>query len=152
MNVSRRRFAGLTGGALLTLACGRAAQSSQANDAKLPELRVPSRASSQPLPLMVLLHLELNTRSPSVSAAVICSGASSPSRPGSSRAVTFAAAPASSSPTARRMRLPIDRCSRQIVPVLERQGYDVTFRQFDGGHEIPPNIAAAGFRFAAGSS
>jgi hypothetical protein len=57
VNVSRRRFAGLTGGALLTLACGRAAQSSQANDAKLPELRVPSRASSQPLPLMVLLHL-----------------------------------------------------------------------------------------------
>ena len=45
--------------------------------------------------------------------------------------------------------LPIDRCSRVIVPALKRQGYDVTFRQFDGGHEIPPNIATAGMRWAA---
>ena len=40
--------------------------------------------------------------------------------------------------------LPIDRCSRMIVPALKKQGYTVTFRQFDGGHEIPPNIAREG--------
>ena len=43
--------------------------------------------------------------------------------------------------------LPIDRCSRVIVPALQKNGYDVTFRQFDGGHEIPPAIARAGFRW-----
>ena len=46
--------------------------------------------------------------------------------------------------------LPIDRCSRVIVPRLKKQGYDVTFRQFDGGHEVPPDIARAGMRWAAG--
>lgn len=45
--------------------------------------------------------------------------------------------------------LPIDRCSRLIVPALKRQGYDVTFRQFDGGHDIPPNIASAGMKWVA---
>ena len=37
--------------------------------------------------------------------------------------------------------LPIDRCSRRIVPELRRGGYEVTYREFDGGHEIPPEIA-----------
>jgi phospholipase/carboxylesterase len=37
--------------------------------------------------------------------------------------------------------LPIDRCSRRIVPELERGGYDVLYREFDGGHTIPPEIA-----------
>ena len=37
--------------------------------------------------------------------------------------------------------LPIDQCSRQIVPALKRRGYDVTFREFSGGHEVPPAIA-----------
>jgi phospholipase/carboxylesterase len=37
--------------------------------------------------------------------------------------------------------LPIGRCSRKIVPQLEREGYDVLYREFDGGHEIPPQIA-----------
>ena len=36
--------------------------------------------------------------------------------------------------------LPIDRCSRRIVPQLERTGYDVLYREFGGGHEIPPEI------------
>jgi predicted esterase len=44
--------------------------------------------------------------------------------------------------------LPIDRCSRVIVPRLKRQGYDVTFREFEGGHDIPPDVAHAGFRWA----
>ena len=38
--------------------------------------------------------------------------------------------------------LPIDQCSRLIVPALKRQGYDVTFREFTGGHEVPAAIAA----------
>jgi phospholipase/carboxylesterase len=43
--------------------------------------------------------------------------------------------------------LPIDRCSRVIVPALKKVEYDVTFRQFDGGHEIPPAIARAGMQW-----
>jgi predicted esterase len=34
-----------------------------------------------------------------------------------------------------------------IVPGLQRRGHDVTFREFDGGHEVPPAIAQEGFRF-----
>jgi phospholipase/carboxylesterase len=45
--------------------------------------------------------------------------------------------------------LPIDRCSRVIVPALQKRGYDVTFKQFDGGHDIPPFIAADGMKFAS---
>jgi predicted esterase len=37
--------------------------------------------------------------------------------------------------------LPIDQCSRQIVPALRKRGYDVTFREFDGGHEVPGAVA-----------
>jgi len=45
--------------------------------------------------------------------------------------------------------LPIDQCSRRIVPNLKRLGYDVTFREFDGGHEVPPTIAAEALKWAA---
>ena len=38
--------------------------------------------------------------------------------------------------------LPIDRCSRRIVPSLQRRGYDVRYREFEGGHEVPADIAA----------
>lgn len=37
--------------------------------------------------------------------------------------------------------LPIDRCSRKLVPQLQRAGYDVLYREFDGPHTIPPEIA-----------
>ncbi|MDQ4074774.1 MAG: phospholipase [Chloroflexota bacterium] len=37
--------------------------------------------------------------------------------------------------------LPIQRCSRRIVPQLERAGYNVLYREFDGGHAVPPEIA-----------
>ena len=36
--------------------------------------------------------------------------------------------------------LPIERCSRRLVPALEEHGYDVTYREFTGGHEVPPLI------------
>ena len=48
--------------------------------------------------------------------------------------------------------LPIDRCSRLIVPVLERRGYDVTFREFRGGHEVPFGIAREGLAWIADRS
>ena len=45
--------------------------------------------------------------------------------------------------------LPIDQCSRVIVPRLQAQGYIVTFREFDGRHEMPPDVAAEGLRWMA---
>jgi len=45
--------------------------------------------------------------------------------------------------------LPIDQCSRLIVSALRRRGYDVTFREFDGGHEVPAAIADEGMKWAA---
>lgn len=43
--------------------------------------------------------------------------------------------------------LPIDRCGRRIASELRKRGYDVTFREFGGGHEIPPDIALAAMRW-----
>ena len=37
--------------------------------------------------------------------------------------------------------LAIDRTSRRIVPQLERAGYDVQYREFDGPHTVPPEVA-----------
>ena len=37
--------------------------------------------------------------------------------------------------------LAIDRTSRRIVPRLERAGYDVRYREFEGPHAVPPAIA-----------
>lgn len=38
--------------------------------------------------------------------------------------------------------LPIDQCSRRIVPELKRLGYNVTYREFEGKHVLPPEIAS----------
>ena len=40
--------------------------------------------------------------------------------------------------------LPIDRCGRRIAANLKAAGYDVTFREFDGDHEIPAGVAREG--------
>ena len=40
--------------------------------------------------------------------------------------------------------LPIERCSRIIVPALRKRGYEVVFREFDGGHEVPVDIGIEG--------
>lgn len=37
--------------------------------------------------------------------------------------------------------LPIDRCSRRIVPQIEAAGFDVDYREFDGPHVVPADIA-----------
>ncbi|RAN93061.1 hypothetical protein GAR05_05720 [Micromonospora saelicesensis] len=36
--------------------------------------------------------------------------------------------------------LPIDVCSRRLVPRLHDLGYDVTYQEFPGGHDIPAPI------------
>jgi phospholipase/carboxylesterase len=46
--------------------------------------------------------------------------------------------------------LPIDRCSRRIVRGLKERRYEVTFREFDGSHEVPSEIAREGMRWVAG--
>ncbi|MGY1602164.1 alpha/beta hydrolase [Geodermatophilus sp. SYSU D00815] len=37
--------------------------------------------------------------------------------------------------------LPVDRAGRRIVRALRDDGYDVTYREFTGGHEVPGAIA-----------
>jgi len=41
--------------------------------------------------------------------------------------------------------LPIDATSRRIVPALENAGYAVTYKEFDGPHAVPENIARDAF-------
>jgi phospholipase/carboxylesterase len=45
--------------------------------------------------------------------------------------------------------LPIDECSRVIVPNLRAMGYNVAFREFDGRHELPPSIASEALQWVA---
>jgi phospholipase/carboxylesterase len=37
--------------------------------------------------------------------------------------------------------LPIEQCSRRLVAQLQRARYDVTYREFDGPHTVPADIA-----------
>ncbi|TYB96720.1 phospholipase [Micromonospora sp. WP24] len=39
--------------------------------------------------------------------------------------------------------LPVDVCSRRLVPRLHELGYDVTYQEFPGGHEVPDEIRTA---------
>lgn len=39
--------------------------------------------------------------------------------------------------------LPIDRCSRRIVPRLQQAGYEVLYQEFDGPHTVPGEIRRA---------
>lgn len=43
--------------------------------------------------------------------------------------------------------LPIESCSRKIVPQLQRAGYDVHYREFEGGHVVPPGTAREAARW-----
>jgi phospholipase/carboxylesterase len=43
--------------------------------------------------------------------------------------------------------LPIDRCSRRIVPQLQRAGYYLRYEEFNGGHSVPKEIAQAAFEW-----
>lgn len=46
--------------------------------------------------------------------------------------------------------LPIDRSSLQIVPILRNAGYEVTFREFPGGHVLYPPYVREGLRWVIG--
>ncbi len=41
--------------------------------------------------------------------------------------------------------LGVDHTSRRIVPRLERAGYDVVYREFDGPHTVPSEIVRTAF-------
>jgi phospholipase/carboxylesterase len=43
--------------------------------------------------------------------------------------------------------LPIDACSRSLVPLLRQAGYEVGYHEFDGGHTVPPAVSDAGVRW-----
>jgi phospholipase/carboxylesterase len=43
--------------------------------------------------------------------------------------------------------LPINSCGRRIAVSLTARGYEVTFREFDGHHEIPADVAREGLRW-----
>lgn len=43
---------------------------------------------------------------------------------------------------------PIDRCGRRIATLMRDRGYDVTFREFDGGHEIAEGVAREALAWA----
>ncbi len=45
--------------------------------------------------------------------------------------------------------LPIERCSRRIVPQLEREGYEVSYREFDGPHTVPGEVARGALEWLA---
>lgn len=45
--------------------------------------------------------------------------------------------------------LPIERCGRRVAAGLKARGYEVTFREFDGGHGIPPDVMREGLRWVA---
>ena len=46
--------------------------------------------------------------------------------------------------------LPIDLCSRRIAPQLKQAGYAVDYREFAGGHTVPPDLARAAFQRLSG--
>jgi len=43
--------------------------------------------------------------------------------------------------------LPIGVCSRRIVPGLQRLGYRVTHREFEGKHALPSEVASDAMRW-----
>jgi len=43
--------------------------------------------------------------------------------------------------------MPIDVTSRRFVPRLKGLGYDVTYREYEGRHGVPPAIAREGFQW-----
>jgi phospholipase/carboxylesterase len=46
--------------------------------------------------------------------------------------------------------LSIDACSRRIVRRVRDAGYDVVYKEFDGGHTVPPSIAREALVWLAG--
>ncbi len=51
----------------------------------------------------------------------------------------------------RDVQMPIEQTSRRFVPQLQERGYDVTFREYDGGHGAPAPVVREGFEWFVGS-
>jgi predicted esterase len=47
-------------------------------------------------------------------------------------------------------QMPIDRTSRRFVPQLREEGYDITYREHEGGHGTPIAIVREGFDWFGG--
>jgi len=47
--------------------------------------------------------------------------------------------------------LPVDRCSRRLVPMLTAAGYDVEYDEFDGPHVVPPEVLERSVRWFLGT-
>ena len=45
--------------------------------------------------------------------------------------------------------LPIDKCGRRVADDLRSRGYEVTFREFPGRHEIPGDVMREGLKWLA---
>jgi phospholipase/carboxylesterase len=48
--------------------------------------------------------------------------------------------------------LPIERCSRRIVPRLRAEGYEVEYVEFAGGHTVPEDVARRAAVWAVGEA
>ena len=48
--------------------------------------------------------------------------------------------------------LPIDMTSHRLVPALKEAGYEVTYREFDGPHRVPPEIAHDAYAWLTGQA
>ena len=48
--------------------------------------------------------------------------------------------------------LPIETCSRRIVPELRRGGYGVEYKEFEGGHTVPGPVARAALSWLEGEA
>ncbi len=48
--------------------------------------------------------------------------------------------------------LPIERCSRRLVPALRAAGYEVRYEEFAGGHVVPPAIAGQAVAWLGGAA
>lgn len=46
--------------------------------------------------------------------------------------------------------LDVEHCSRELVPLLEQVGYTVTYLEFAGGHEVPPEVLDEAFAWLSG--
>jgi phospholipase/carboxylesterase len=44
-------------------------------------------------------------------------------------------------------RMPIDRTSRRFVPELKAEGYDVTYREYEGGHGVTAPVVREAFEW-----
>lgn len=45
------------------------------------------------------------------------------------------------------VQMPIDRTARRFAPQLKDEGYDITYREYDGGHATPLPIFREGFEW-----